>query len=332
MKKRTLITISAAVLFILLPFVLNRANPIIEGYFNELLFDSGGWKLEMHVLTTGTLDGWSLTSRSGQAFFKNGIQLSGLYRVITPESLLSPLTINPLGDSLVIHSPQYPYVGMIYGPGGFIPAPRNGQSMCLRQSGTQFYYLDNTPTLGEPNDAINATGTVQGRIVDTLGHPISGVLVSWGEPFPLVYSDTGGYFSVTEYARRLSLTFSHSGFTTRNLSVQVWPESTIVIGVTLDRIVGVKETEATPSFELRVNYPNPFNPSTMIHFEIPKESYVTLKVYNLLGEEVATLVNEVKKMGGYEVEFNATGFTSGVYFYQINAGNFVSTKKMLILR
>lgn len=80
------------------------------------------------------------------------------------------------------------------------------------------------------------------------------------------------------------------------------------------------------------NYPNPFNPSTTISFSNPHLSSVILKVYDLLGKEVATLVNERLTTGLYERSFNAEGLTSGVYFYRLHAGGFVQTKKLLLLR
>jgi len=80
------------------------------------------------------------------------------------------------------------------------------------------------------------------------------------------------------------------------------------------------------------NYPNPFNPTTTINYQIPELSYVTLKVYDVLGSEVTTLVNEEKSTGSYEVEFNASTLPSGIYFYRLQAGSFVETKKMVLLK
>jgi len=86
------------------------------------------------------------------------------------------------------------------------------------------------------------------------------------------------------------------------------------------------------SFYLYQNFPNPFNPSTKIKYSIPQEGLVTLKVYNIIGEEVAKLVNDIKQTGHYEVSFDATGLTSGIYFYRLQAGRFIETKKMVLLR
>ncbi|MGD8778874.1 MAG: T9SS type A sorting domain-containing protein [Ignavibacteria bacterium] len=98
-------------------------------------------------------------------------------------------------------------------------------------------------------------------------------------------------------------------------------------------VTSVNVTDGLPNqFELSQNYPNPFNPSTLIKFSIPKAGNVTLKVYNMLGQEIKTLVNREMKVGTYEVNFNASNLASGIYFYSIKAGTFISTKKMMLLK
>jgi hypothetical protein len=102
-------------------------------------------------------------------------------------------------------------------------------------------------------------------------------------------------------------------------------------------ITAVKDHLAIPSsFSLSQNYPNPFNPSTTIGFRIPEASFVTLKIYDILGREVATLVNEEKQAGTYNIQFDASsvkgGLSSGIYFYRICAGNFLQTKKLVFLK
>jgi hypothetical protein len=86
------------------------------------------------------------------------------------------------------------------------------------------------------------------------------------------------------------------------------------------------------SYKLFQNYPNPFNPSTTISFNIVKQEHVSLKVYNILGEVVSTLVNEEKGPGNYSIKFDARGLSSGIYFYEINTSNFREVKKMVILK
>ena len=99
-------------------------------------------------------------------------------------------------------------------------------------------------------------------------------------------------------------------------------------------LTGVNETASnTPSnYELNQNYPNPFNPTTNISYSIPKTSKVTLKVFDILGREVQTLINKEQTPGHYTVTFNAQNLASGVYFYQINAGSFIQTKKLMLLK
>jgi hypothetical protein len=90
--------------------------------------------------------------------------------------------------------------------------------------------------------------------------------------------------------------------------------------------------EAPKEFALYQNYPNPFNPSTKISWQSPVGSWQTLKIYDVLGKEVATLVNEFKPAGNYEVEFDATGLSSGVYFYTLRANDFEYSKSMILMK
>jgi hypothetical protein len=85
-------------------------------------------------------------------------------------------------------------------------------------------------------------------------------------------------------------------------------------------------------YELKQNFPNPFNPKTKINYKVSELNFVTLKVYDVLGNEIATLVNEEKPIGSYEVEFDAIELPSGIYFYRLQAGSFIETKKMVVLR
>jgi hypothetical protein len=96
------------------------------------------------------------------------------------------------------------------------------------------------------------------------------------------------------------------------------------------------ENEIIKDYRLVQNFPNPFNPNTVISYQLPVSGDATLKVYDVLGNEVVTLVDEYKQAGSYEVEFNPASSiknpASGIYFYQLRAGSFVQTKKMILLR
>jgi len=94
-----------------------------------------------------------------------------------------------------------------------------------------------------------------------------------------------------------------------------------------------EENERSPfTFFLEQNYPNPFNPTTMISYQIPVKGFVTLKVFDLLGREAAQLMNEEQQAGGYSVQFDGKNLSSGLYFYQLQSGNFIDVKKMMILK
>ncbi len=101
-----------------------------------------------------------------------------------------------------------------------------------------------------------------------------------------------------------------------------------------DTTITVIETDLAllHDFSLSQNYPNPFNPITKIIYQIPELSFVAINIYDVLGKEVATLVNEEKPLGNYEVEFNGTGLPSGIYFYRLQAGKFVEAKKMILIK
>ncbi|MBK7227979.1 MAG: T9SS type A sorting domain-containing protein [Ignavibacteriales bacterium] len=93
------------------------------------------------------------------------------------------------------------------------------------------------------------------------------------------------------------------------------------------------EIIAHPSeFSLGQNYPNPFNPITKIKWQSPESGHQTLKIYDVLGNEVATLVDEIKPAGSYEIDFNASQFSSGLYIYTLQAAKFTSTKKMILIK
>jgi hypothetical protein len=102
----------------------------------------------------------------------------------------------------------------------------------------------------------------------------------------------------------------------------------------LPPIVSVEdELASTPdNYYLEQNFPNPFNPSTKIKYSLPDVGLVSLKVYDVLGNEIAALVNEEKPAGNYEVHFNASSLASGIYFYTLQAGTFIETKKMILLK
>jgi hypothetical protein len=106
----------------------------------------------------------------------------------------------------------------------------------------------------------------------------------------------------------------------------------LTVNITLTDVESSKAAHPGAAYALDQNYPNPFNPSTVIPFTVSRSGFVTLAVYNTLGQEVAQLVNGQLEAGFHEVTFQGSGLVSGVYLYQLRAGDFVATKKLLVLK
>ena len=99
-----------------------------------------------------------------------------------------------------------------------------------------------------------------------------------------------------------------------------------------DKVTDIEDDSRISSFRLEQNYPNPFNPMTNINFELPLDGLVKLSVYNLLGEEVKTLVNGVMDEGVHSIKFNATDLNSGVYFYKLESEGYAQIRKMVVIK
>ncbi len=186
-------------------------------------------------------------------------------------------------------------------------------------------------------------GEISGQITSNSGSSVSGTLISAVNSSGLLTSSSlsvynGSYIIPSLGNGNYTIKASKIGYTTSEYSNKIqidFSTQPVVSGVDFAIIAtGVEEDENTipEFFKLFQNYPNPFNPSTTIKYELPKESEVQLIIYNMLGEKVAELVNTFKKPGRYAVEWNAQNFSSGVYFYQIRTENFISTKKIILLR
>ncbi len=142
----------------------------------------------------------------------------------------------------------------------------------------------------------------------------------------ILYSDPGG---TAAHANIQFITVDDFG--SGQPSVDSW---FIIDDVEFSGVVSVNDDNSIVPDKphLYNNYPNPFNPSTTIYYSLPVTSNVTLKIFNTLGEEVSVLVNSVMEAGTHEVNFEASQLNSGIYFYQLRTGNFVETKKMMLLK
>ncbi len=144
------------------------------------------------------------------------------------------------------------------------------------------------------------------------------------------FEDTIGVVIDTVAFTSMDVTQSYGRFPDGSTNWQLL--NTITRG-TANSITSVENDNIVISeFKLNQNYPNPFNPTTTFSYAIGKQGFVTLKIFNVLGKEVATLVNEVKSIGNYEIKFNAANLSSGIYFYKLTSGTFTSTKKLTLIK
>jgi hypothetical protein len=179
------------------------------------------------------------------------------------------------------------------------------------------FYLNDPDSGGTPIIGINGTNTVSTNgILNVQGSTT--VFFRWVIPsglpsFPRIYAELDQENTITEIHED-----NNKGFN--------------IIGAS--SVSGIEDENyfIPDKFVLYQSYPNPFNPSTTIKYSIPNSDVVSLRVFDILGREVEILVDEYKAAGSYSIEFNASKFASGVYFYQLRSGEFVESKKMILLR
>jgi hypothetical protein len=214
--------------------------------------------------------------------------------------------------------------------------------------GTKYYYrLYAYNSNGNSNYSNITSSVTKLKAPSNLGGSGEGVVY-------LTWKDNSSAESGVIIERKQGATGLYSVLDTINANATTYADSNVIIGVyyfyRVKAYNNYVESEYSNEFSITVtniysdlnnvpdkfklfpNFPNPFNPSTTIEYQIPKDSFVILSVYNMLGKVVATLVNEEKHVGRYSVVFNAAGFSSGIYFLKITAGNFTSTSKMILLK
>jgi hypothetical protein len=151
----------------------------------------------------------------------------------------------------------------------------------------------------------------------------------------IYYSSNNGANWASQYTSPSAGIYQAMSFVSANGFIRGWAgTNTGKISMFNEAVIGIinNNHEIPKEFLLSQNYPNPFNPTTIINYQIPKAGDVKLAVYDMLGREVMVLVNEFKPAGNYNIEFNASNLSSGVYFYRIEAGSFVNTKKMVLVK
>ncbi len=188
----------------------------------------------------------------------------------------------------------------------------------------------------------NSPGMISGNISSSNNSPLSGVMVSVldinGKVAAYSMTNAQGKYQLDGLAEgEYTVVATKVKFESmsQNISMNTTSGMTQNLNMQLNNtLTSNDEPEASlpTGFSLGNNYPNPFNPSTTIEFSLPKSSFVNLKVYNAIGQEVASLVSRQMEAGKYSIDFNAEKLNSGIYFYKIEAGNFTETRKMVLLK
>jgi hypothetical protein len=156
-------------------------------------------------------------------------------------------------------------------------------------------------------------------------------LVAFTNPFKLLVPDYRNGNTQTDTLDFVSFFAPNIGLVGQELRRGALSRKSVLYKINLITDINVIENNLS-EFKLFQNYPNPFNPSTKIKFSISEPNFIQIKVFDVLGKEIKTIVNDFKKTGSYEIDFDASNLPSGVYFYRIITGKFSETKKMLLLR
>jgi hypothetical protein len=255
------------------------------------------------------------------------------------------------GALIIIVFASFVFYAFSGGITGTTPKNGNGCDCHSPSPTTQVLVVISGPDILQTNQTANYTVTVSGGPLSAAGVNIaasSGTLApgpglrlagdELTQTSPL--SPTGGvvtfnftYTAVTEG----QVTLFASGNSVNGNGVNTGDQWNFAANkvITVSGPTGVEDEGLIRTFALGQNYPNPFNPSTTINYEIPDDasgSLVTLKIYDLLGSEIAELVNETKSSGTYQVSFDASSLTSGVYLYHLKAGTYSAVKKMSLMK
>jgi len=183
--------------------------------------------------------------------------------------------------------------------------------------------------ISEPDifDISDGSFTIQSSKVITVIDPNGGEILDGGSQYGILWSSEDVEYVKLEYSINNGASWDSITDSTESTGVYLW---TVPNVLTTQARIKISDISLPSIYD--DNFPNPFNPTTIIKYELPERSFITLKIYDVIGMEIGILVNEEKPAGEYEVEFSAENLSSGIYFYRINAGEFTDIKKMLLLK
>jgi hypothetical protein len=215
-----------------------------------------------------------------------------------------------------------------------IASPRLEQSISYNAS-EGFFYLDNTATLGLPNDTVNGTGDISGIVTDSLDHPLSNVAVTYHDWLGrIVHSDSLGRFAIHDYAKSQDLIFQLPGYNGASMTVQMRPDTTISLTVKLQAVSSSHDLGSPLPERLRLmqNYPNPFNPETTLELHLPAPQFVSIAVHGALGNKIAVLASGKLEAGIHRFRWKPEGLASGIYFCVVSTPTDREVRKLVYLR
>jgi hypothetical protein len=266
-----------------------------------------------------------------------------------------------VSNSFPFNRPSGKAVNSLFLPGDFanptpLPAGQEITKIYFRMSlaGTRVF-TDLRIMLAQTTDIVLPRGAFYSGPYDTVYYRASVSLTAVAEGWMSVTLDHPYVYDISKslvmFVGQCGSTGSGMSVYNKDLSVigvrRVWSiggcpfevlasvgdSSVVNLGLDVESALSVStQNETVEEYSLSQNYPNPFNPVTEISYTLPKPGFVTLKVYDLLGKEVATLVNEVKKVGKYSVNFNGESLSSGMYIYKLESNEFTMTKKMMLIK
>ncbi|MDP2886172.1 MAG: T9SS type A sorting domain-containing protein [Ignavibacteria bacterium] len=276
--------------------------------------------------TTGTGGTNPLTFTSGTITILNPNSATGANPELAASSSVAP---NISGTST-----------FVLGQGANTVASAQGYRISLNNAAVLNNLTINTGTVGV---ALLTNVTVKGKLTITSCGPLSGTGFTWTAPNYVFNGNVAQVTGSIMPATVKNVTINNPAGVTSSQALTITDTLFLVSGtlsgpytagttVKVSTDVQDQSTGIPQDYSLQQNYPNPFNPSSAIRYQLSANSFVSLKVFDMLGREVATLVNEVKKAGTYSTTWNAAGFGSGVYFCTMQAGSFHETKKLILMK
>lgn len=272
---------------------------------------------------------WDGTTTVNQLLIYNGSSGSNGYGI-----LLNPITMPDTNLGILCGGVAYMTSSTTFTVGVWhhVAAVRSNSIWKLYLDGVQLTLTDSTVSPRQPDNSTTiGLNNYQGSIDEVRVWNVARTQAELQEYMhrTLIGSEAGlvAYWRYNEGTGIIAGDSSGHGNDGTLTNGPVWVISTSPI-LSVELVDGVLPT----SFELKQNFPNPFNPSTRIEFSLPRSGFVSLRVFDILGREVATLMHNDMIAGSYKLTWDAAGFPSGVYFYHLQAGSFAETKKLVLLR